>query len=182
MSNPNPVPAPSLTGEPESVNNEDPWKIYSLTNEMIRFADTKAGAIFAANGLVCGLVIQGWSASTLKLPSAPGAARLFLLMGAMAVLISIVACFWCLIPRTAPENPDSPLFFGSIATKESAQVYKQQIKERLASPSGVRDALAEQIWEVSRIATEKYLATRIGLWAFIVALGAFGLMGLFATP
>lgn len=144
---------------------EQQWRVYQLIQELIRFADAKAGAILTADGVLIGVIL-----SLLKNEKAPNTVPELLIATVVAALlaygISAWQCISCLLPRRATEGK-SRIFFQHIADRIEA-TYKTQIQEEtLASRL---DDLNGQIYQVARLCKTKYDYVNVAIWS-----AAFGL-------
>ena len=86
-----------------SVKIEALWKTYNSINEWIRFSDTKAGAILAANGVIASIVLSKLTKSNVFLDGHP--IFLFpLIIGIILTCISIISCLICITPTLKIGN------------------------------------------------------------------------------
>lgn len=152
-----------------SAQTEYLWKTYSAVLDLIKFSDTKAGAILAANGGVIGI-------SVANIPTISGllgrsfAFPLLLLIGAVSLYLSAIFCLLSLIPNLSVGEPSSIIFFAHIAHKsKTVRDYTQAI-DTVFSNNTERNQVEFQVWALSRVAKKKYFLVGwgIGLFAAMV--------------
>lgn len=173
-----PYPVPS----PEFIRvNDILWKVLSSTNELIRYADAKAGAVLTADVVLIGAVLsllKNQMQDVLRLHLS-ALVLVFLILGCLALAASAVACLVCIIPRFGGQVPPSPLFFQDIDNElreiEGTDPFKQRCLE-LVDPSEEFAQLVRDVRAVSRIACTKYNS----VWWSIALLAAGLLAGLIA--
>lgn len=156
-----PPQAASPTPPPidEEPATETLWRVYAAINEWIRFADTKAGAILAADVfLVAESVGQlkdddgkflKWAFYT---PDA-----LCVLIGILFLVISAALALNCIRPRTrVPKNsPRSLLYFGHIAEFKTPTDYATTART-IDRRDTAYDEISHQVWINSRVARSKH--------------------------
>jgi len=132
------------------------WRTYDTINGWIKFSDTKAGAILAAN--IALLAIQfskfidfkdfiiihqtiGWLLA------------LSITCGILSIAFSIIS----LNPRTTSGAKSSLIFFENIVNDYSnCSQYKIAVGNKLRNDKDLMDQITEQVWINSNIAHDKY--------------------------
>lgn len=153
------------------VNAEHGWKLLSMTNEWIRFADTKAGATIAFSGAMGTLLFN----LVKDLPETGTLFDISVVLTCVLLFTSVLLAGWVIAPRVKDKDvvPDtvSRLFFASIAKTYAGKrvEYRDEMKRLAANQEALVVELADQIHANAAIATMK--TTRV-MWAIRAALGA----------
>jgi len=152
---------------------ETAWQIYATVNEWIRFSDTKAGAILAADGVIAAVAFS-------LLPEPVPAAYLPLIVsGAVSGVLSVYFSILCLNPALRFGEPNSLIFFAHIAQRyQGPNEYAEALVGVFSEEEAAAAQIAAQIWVNSRVALKKYRAVT---WAtrsfgFTVAVIVLGVM------
>lgn len=158
---------------------ETMWKNYNTINEWIRFSDTKAGAIIAANGVIATIVFS-------KLAEAKGffeSTTIFLILliiGILASFFSIILSLVCLTPTLKiGKTKSSLIFFANIAEKfTSSNDYEKATLNALKNDEQAFSQISQQVWANSKVAWKKY---KIVTWAtyFLELTILIGIIGIF---
>lgn len=146
---------------------ENLWKTYEAINGLIRFADTKATAILAVNGVLAGFYFSNIS-SILTILEQSSIAVIPLVAAMGFVLVSAVFAAYCMIPRLGTKNDCLIFFCDIIRTYKNAADYEKAIKE--ATSGRIETDLAHQIWTNSDIASKKYCSVWYCVFFFVAAL------------
>ncbi|MGW3468584.1 Pycsar system effector family protein [Saccharopolyspora sp. NPDC000995] len=157
------------------VNIEDAWKALQQTTDLIKAADTKAGAVLAASGVLGGVLVralpapQDWTTRGLYTGS--------LLVSLGLVSVSILLALWVFVPRLNADESRSPLFFDNAASWYStSNAFTSAYRDLLEDAERLQLSLCQQVWATSRVAQRKFRAVTPAIWTFgaslIVALGA----------
>jgi hypothetical protein len=147
----------------------------------VQFGDAKAGGVLVLLGL--GLADLVDHAARLlhahKLRSEWGvvASALFWIALALAVIV-VVEASRALFPRVKAKT-HSVFFFGSVAEYESGAAYAAVATG--LSPAQVAEQMAEQAWELSRIASQKFSRVRSAYGFVLAFLVAWALSRLVLT-
>lgn len=151
----------------------DLWQTLGRTHEWIRFADTKAGALLAADGALAAAVLGVLDGSDDWWVLALG--RLSLTAAGVSAAFSLIT----LIPRLNVGEPTSIIYFDHIARKygSSLENYQQAAESILSDEKGLRDELLSQVWANSIVARTKFVMTTRSLRSLAVALALALLMG-----
>ncbi len=160
----------SREGDDLKAKTENLWKTYEAINELVRFADTKATAILAVNGVIAGFYFSNigtLQAILLQKPTtlAP------LLMVAGFLLISSGFSAYCIVPRLKVNKSKCLVLFCDIADFSSADEYEKAIQNEMTDDK-VEKYLVDQIWATSKIATTKYSAVTTSIIIFVALLFA----------
>lgn len=148
---------------------EDLWNTYKAINELIRFADTKATAILAINGVVAGFYFS--NISSIQTILGQSSIAVIPLVAAMGfVLISAGFAAYCMIPRLGTKKECLIFFCDIVRNYRNATDYEKAIKK--APSEKVETDLAHQIWTNSGIASLKYGSVWYSVFFFVAALFA----------
>jgi hypothetical protein len=155
------------------MNLDDSWKQLQQTNEIVRYADVKAGLILTLNGLLVGVVaIRLQSGGFLSDHPVPAGA----LMAAVALLtVSIGFDIAAAMPRLfAPGQRSSLLHFDHVAVAYAGRVgdYIDDFVELAHDPDRLQREIAAQVWANSLIARRKHRRVQWGLRFLGAALAA----------
>jgi hypothetical protein len=137
-------------------------------SEWVRFADTKAGATLAVDGVMLALF-----SGRLRGEPKPEHLATFAFAGAIVLAtVSGLLAAWTIVPRTRRLRAESLVHYGTIANFDSAERYRVAALESLAEPNEFAKTLTAHIWTISRAADRKYVLVT---WAirFLVS-AAFG--------
>lgn len=148
---------------------ESLWKTFEAINELIRFADTKATAILAINGVTAGFFFSNIELVQTVLKQSP-IALVPLLVAIGLVLVSAGSSACCILPRLGNRS-ECLIFFCDVARNyKSATDYENAWKS--ATRAKIETELTHQIWANSRIAAEKYDLVWCSVLFFVAALFA----------
>lgn len=156
------------------------WKTYDTVNEWIRFSDTKAGAILAANGVIAGIVLANLASAKDFLHKNP-VFLIFLITGVIAGCMSIYFSIRCLNPTLRVGEPTSLIFFAHVAQKfEKPSDYEQAVSKAFTDDVQAMAQIAQQVWANSSVAWKKYKAV---VWAirFLELTVLVGIAGILAA-
>ena len=139
------------------------WKTYNVINEWIRFSDTKAGAILAANGIIASIVLPKLSDHKVFLNNHP-TLLILLMMGITTAFISIILSIICLNPTLKiGTKTNSVIFFANIAENfQTHDEYEKNALDVLIDEKHAAAQIAQQVWANSKVALKKYKAV---VWA-----------------
>lgn len=157
--------ASNIASPPEQSQTDDAWKLLSVVNEWVRFADTKAAVALAFAGALAALLFN--LVTDLR--------QMAVLLDVVVVLTSTllvataVLCGLTLAPRTSDNELNSGeevnrVFFASIAThfKNRRLEYRDVLRTLTTDPSSLVQDLADQIHANAQIALTK---SRYVKWA-----------------
>lgn len=162
------------------TNSEDAWKALSQTNDLIKVADAKAGAMLAASGVLGGTLVRAVPAPLLWGES-PWHVVLLLVSLAL-VAASILLALKVFVPRLRTGRSRSLLHFDNIARRYArAADFSPACRSLFEQDDRLHEALAEQLWATSRIARRKFRSVASAIWLFGLALIAALAAGLLAA-
>jgi hypothetical protein len=154
-----------------SKKTENLWKTLESINELIRFADAKATAVLAMDGVVAGFYFSNTGAVQAVLKQQT-IAVIPLIVAVALVLISLVFSVYCIIPRLKMNKSNCLIFFCDIASSyESAKAYETAIKDEMTEGK-IDTHIADQVWATSKIAVKKYEAASYSIIFFMFAIFA----------
>ena len=160
------------------------WKTYSIINEWIRFSDTKAGAILAANGVIASIVLSKLANGKNLLDVHP-IFPILLIIGIITTFISIILCIICLSPTLkVGDKTNSVIFFANIAERfETHCDYEKIAQDVLADEKQAATQIAQQVWANSKVAWKKYKAVA---WAtyfleLTILIGILSILGILSV-
>jgi hypothetical protein len=150
-----------------SAKIENLWKTYEAINELIRFADTKATAILAVDGVIAGFYFSNVNSIQTILVQKPFAI-LPLIMATAFLLISSIFAAYCIAPRLKMNKSNCLIFFCDIAKYKTADNYGKALEN--ITNEKFEEQLINQIWANSKIATKKYNLVTISISIFVALL------------
>jgi hypothetical protein len=119
-------------------------------------ADTKAGALLAAHGLIISIILSNLETVETRLLARPWVAVPFYLAGVTLVL-SMASSTWCLLPKLSVGEPDSHIYFYHIAEQfRTAESYTESFYSMFNSEGQPTLEIASQVWALAKVAWEKY--------------------------
>ena len=144
------------------------WNTYKVIHELIRFADTKAAALLAVNGVII----------TTALKALDGKGDFFFQHTPLVVL-SVIAggflivsawhCLRCIRPNVLSATERSLIFFEGMRPYDTSQAFVDAVRE--ASTAERRfDEIGHQVWSVAAVARLKYRRVTSAVRLFEVAL------------
>jgi hypothetical protein len=148
-----------------NTKTENLWKTFEAINEFIRFADTKAVAILAIDGVIAGFYFSNIETIQTLLQQRP-IVLVLLLMSIGFVLISSGFSTYCIVPRLKMNKSNCLIFFCDIANYPTADAYKKAIENEM-SDKEIEKHLTDQIWANSKIANKKYYAVTVSVIVFV---------------
>ncbi len=153
---------------------DDSWKQLAQINEMVRYADAKAGLILTLNGLLIGLIaVRVQSEGFLSEHPVP-AATLILAVGFLALSVGFDLA--AVMPRLVIANGQhtSLLHFEHVGSRFTRQQdeYVEELTAVLRDTDRLNQELGAQVWANSMVARRKYACVRWSLWFLAGALVA----------
>jgi predicted permease len=142
-------------------------KVVDRFAEWVRFGDAKAGGVLVILGLGLADLLDHAARLTAAhdLHSKWGDLATVLFWTALILAgIAVVTVSRALFPRVKATT-DSEFFFGTVANYGSGGAYRDAVAR--LTPEQIEGQLAEQAWELARIADRKYRHTRE---AYFIAL------------
>jgi Family of unknown function (DUF5706) len=151
------------------------WKVHDTVNDWIKYADTKAAAILAANGIMAGVASSNLVSVRGFVEKHP-IALVALIPGAIAGGLSVFFCLRCLKPVLSFGQPTSLIFFAHIAqTHDTHHRYAATIRQRFADEQAMIEEVSHQVLANSNVACKKFVAVGWATWCFIATLMASGI-------
>ncbi|MFS8096730.1 DUF5706 domain-containing protein [Lentzea alba] len=150
------------------------WRTLGGVSDWVRFADAKAGAALAVDGVMVVLL-----AGRLTRTPAPGAFVAVILSAALALAaVSALAAVWTVVPRMKRLGASAMIHYGTLASFDTAEACTAAFKAKLADPDEMISVLTTQIWTLSRAADRKYklVGTSVRLLAGALAVGLLGVL------
>jgi hypothetical protein len=142
------------------------WRTLEFVSEWVKFADAKAGAILAADGVLLALLIGQLD------DSRRSAVALAVLRCAIACAVSSgILAVWAVVPRVHSSGSDSLIHYGRISKFASFENYRDTVTAAHAAGDEIPTALMLHIWTLSRVARHKY---RLISWAVRLLAAAIG--------
>ena len=130
------------------------WQTLSQTNEWVKYSDGKAVALLGIQGVLIGLVVALAKDFSTDVSLAPA---IFFITGTTCIVAAMFFTFLCLIPHLRGSGKTSPIFFKSVAINfKNPEEYSRYLRENFNSDENASEALAEQIYANSKIATIKF--------------------------
>ena len=167
---PSHLPATDLT-----LRLDQAWRILNLNQDLIRSADQKIYLLIVMSTLLVSYVAANIDKINKLGPLQYGLMAVFILVTGAFYFFALSTLFPRKSPALAKENA-SLIFFGDIAMRTGAESYIQDIGtiplERLFAD------VARQIYLVSQVATDKYMAYRRAWRAILVEVSLFVVLAL----
>ncbi|UJH71809.1 Pycsar system effector family protein [Ornithinimicrobium sp. INDO-MA30-4] len=156
------------------VTDEQAWKLLSMVNEWIRFADAKAGATLAFSGAMGTLLYNVVN----ELHRRTAWLDVTVVMTCALLFAAVLLAGWTIAPRIKDKDavPDTvnSLFFASIAANYRGKrlAYRDELSRLSIDSQALVEELADQIHANATIATAKNQrvawAVRAGLVAGVL--------------
>ena len=140
-----------------------------MTNEWIRYSDTKAVALLGVQGVLLGFLMKSLSNAFSGKMSAD---LLFLTLIAFGFnILSVVLAFLCINPQLKTKGSISPIYFGSIANHfEDSIHYYEHFSKTFTEHDHIAKELCSQVYLNSCIANKKFLRVTYSLRCFVGSL------------
>jgi hypothetical protein len=137
-------------------DHDDLWEIYNAINEWVRFADTKAGAVLAAQGIIVAVALPPLLENRVSIVGDCLLCTL-LVLSALATLLSVALSLKCVTPRLKVGEAKSLIFFGHIAQAfNDPDAYHATFERYRNDEKGLAGHIAHQVWANSKVAWTKY--------------------------
>ena len=158
---------------------DDSWKHLQQVNDMVRYADAKAGFVLTLNGVLVGLIaVRIQTGGFFRAHPGPAAALLL----AMALLtVSVVLDIAAVMPRLSPAGKRSSLLhFDHIGERFAGRQtdYVDEFAGLFGDSARLQREIAAQVWANSMVARRKYQLIQAGLSFMAGALGAAAFAGI----
>ena len=141
---------------------------YDSIQELIRFADTKATAILATNGVIAGFFFANIATVQTLLHDKPIFIP-FLIPPIIFLLASSIVAAYCVAPRLKQNKSKCLIFFCDIANYSSADDYSKALAGQMTEEK-LEAQLIDQVWANSRVAVKKYNAVTTSTISFVLLL------------
>lgn len=164
------APQPRHPASDLNVRLDQTWRILNLNQDLIRSADQKIYLLIVMSTLLVSYVAANIEKIGKIGPLQYGLLAVFILVSGVFYFFALSTLFPRKSPAPSKENA-SLIFFGDIATRSSAENYINDIGS--ISLDDLFDDLARQIYLVSHVATNKYLAYRRAWRAILVEVSLF---------
>ncbi|MFI6909643.1 Pycsar system effector family protein [Nonomuraea sp. NPDC050394] len=145
---------------------EDLYRNIQQIAEWIRFADAKAGAIVAVNGVMIAFYAGRLGGNPRPSAIAVVSTSAALVVAAFSALLAVVT----VSPRARRLGANSAIHYGTIAAHASAEAFHQTVMTVYADAKQLDRALSTELWMLARIADRKYIYV---VWAIRVWIAAF---------
>ena len=169
------APQPRHPASDLNVRLDQTWRILNLNQDLIRSADQKIYLLIVMSTLLVSYVAANIEKIGKIGPLQYGLLAVFILVSGVFYFFALSTLFPRKSPAASKENA-SLIFFGDIATRSSAENYINDIGS--ISLDDLFDDLARQIYLVSHVATNKYLAYRRAWRAILVEVSLFVVLAL----
>ena len=138
--------------------SEHAWKTFELINMWIKFSDTKAGAILAADGVMVGIALN-LIPNQFNIENAPKIYIILLFLGLLTGTSSLYFSLKCLVPNLKMGKSKSIIYFSHIAQNyESPKDYLKSFNRHVSNEETFIDQITDQIWTNSIVSQQKYMA------------------------
>ncbi len=169
----------SVTATPAGTTPQNPvqtadhgeryWLILQNNVEWVRFSDSKAGLILSTYGVLFTIIYTNAKDVFTAIKDSQGISILVWIFG-ISALASIGCAFWAVRPRLKAPG-DSILYFKHIFENNiDAAAYKAKAQPILDDEIRYTDHLTQQIWSLSKVATNKYNWTSYSIYGFIISI------------
>jgi hypothetical protein len=180
-----------MQAQQQTATVESLWKTYQATGEWIRFTDTKAGATLAACGVLAG-VVAGALKDNRKEILASVPLSMCLALALLALLSAVVYGMNCISPtlgfqkkKGLTRSPvafldakESVIYFEHVAALEKPEDYELVASEIFADAERTRTQVAQQVWALARVCSEKNRQVAWAIRLLAVSLVLFTLAAL----
>jgi hypothetical protein len=155
------------------------WRTYDTVNGLIKFSDTKAGAILAINGAILAIVFSKVIEHR-EFIIENNVILITLILGFISGIISIFFCIISLYP-SLDRGGSSLIYFGNIAINyNNYNTYKLDVTNAFRDEMDEMDQITEQVWVNSRIAWNKYVRVSWAIRFFLFLVIFFCIAGISA--
>lgn len=151
------------------TNAEDAWKALAQANDWVKLADTKAGMVIAASGVLGGLIIKAippheqWAHQPWKIS--------MLLASLALVCASAVVALLAFAPRLRTGEAPSLLYFDHIARCYPRPAeFSRPYLTLLGQEEWLQESLANQMWATSTVAHRKFRSVILAIWFLCAGL------------
>lgn len=148
------------------------WRILGLNQDLIRAADQKIYLLIVMSTLLVSYVATNIDKIMRLGPLQNGVLVLFILVSGAFYFFALFTLF----PRRQSDSHETEklIFFADIASRPNAEDYIQHIRD--VPLERMFEDLTRQIYQVSQVATGKYIAYRRAWRAILTEVGLFVLL------
>jgi hypothetical protein len=143
------------------------WKVYDSLQELIKFADLKAGVIITVYALVGGVMLP-------KLLDYTGLFYshilfIFIQITAIFSCISLLFAIRCIFPRRYSSKSHSMIFYGDINSYPNGKKYALEFGKKFSNDFQSLNDIACQNYILSSIVKEKFENIAWSSYAFVLS-------------
>jgi len=158
------------------MSTDDAWRALTLQIDLVKHAESKAGAALASSGVLGGLLY------TLVSQTRSGGAPFAVLAAATAitVVVSAAAAGSALRPRLLIGRPVTGLLFHHSIVhrfRPDSDGFAQEFRTLVGDPAALVAELADQVHANAGVAVRKYRAVTVALHALMAALALLAATG-----
>lgn len=160
----------SQTGPGRSGAEENAWQLYLVTMEWVRHGDAKVAVLFAANAtLIAGL---------LAMENVKGLDRHWVVATLALSVASLALASWAVMPSLKSASPATSLVFFEHAARKhrNSGTYVTAHRDLLDDPDKLIKDVADQTWNLARIAGSKFKWTGFSIFALMLATASAAAM------
>jgi hypothetical protein len=149
---------------------DEAWRVLGQVNDWIRFADTKAGAVVAASGVLGGLLVKSAPSRNDFRTHTTYAVLLSLALASVAV--GMLLALRVLTPKLRSGEPRSLVYFSHVAKKypRTPSDFVERFKSMADDENQLAIQVLDQVWANSCVAYRKYRMVTWAIWFFRAAL------------
>lgn len=155
-----------MENEPDGMLLESYWRTLHAVSEWIRFADAKAGATLAIDGVLLAIVTARLQAP----PTPPTLVSVGSLAAIAVAAASALFALWTVIPRAKKLRTISIVHYGTIARFGTYAEYHKAATAAFTEDGRSAKELAAYSWALSRSAARKYQLVTIAIQLLVVAM------------
>lgn len=153
---PNPPPPPAAPASIDELR-EFTWRVHTYTNEYIRFADAKAGAVFAIGSAVVGAlwVSKAHLSFVESSPIAWTGRAWLMLLSFILLAVGMLTSGVAVRPRLwTTQSTPGLLFWERVAAHTSGTSYWTALTA--SRPEELSRQVAEHVYDLAKVARAKY--------------------------
>lgn len=155
---------------------ESMWLTYSNINDLIKFADVKAGAILALNGVVLSIILKDSISNKIFLLD-NFLFAIFLYLGILSGILSIITSIYSLKPNMSRDT-HSLIYFRSIYKKYNSILdYNKAVLDVFSCELTALSQISDEVWLISGIAFRKFNIVNWAIWFLLGETISFALAG-----
>jgi hypothetical protein len=158
------------------MSTDDAWRALTLQIDLVKHAESKAGAALASSGVLGGLLYTLIS----QTKSAGAVFAALAAATAVAVVVSAASAGTALRPRLLTGRPvPSLLFHHGIMHRfgPDPDGFAREFRSLVDDPAALLSELADQVHANASVAVHKYRAVTVALHALMAALALLAATG-----